>query len=143
MTPALTDTLTLGALTGMRSMSGPLALALRRGGVSEGVFGIMAAGEMLADKTSLVGNRTDAVPLAGRALVGAVVGAMISREHGTSLVAGLALGAATAVAAAHLAYRLRRRLPVSNVLGGILEDGVALGLAASYAWRRRDAFGRG
>jgi uncharacterized membrane protein len=112
-------------------------MALRFGGVSEGVFGVMAAGEMLADKTSFVGNRTDALPLAGRALVGAVVGAIVAREHGSSLVAGMALGAATAVAAAHLAYRLRRHLPVSNVVGGMLEDGLALGLAASYATRRR------
>lgn len=137
MTTALTDTLTLGALTGMRSMSGPLALALRRGGVSEGIFGLMAAGEMVADKTSLVGDRTDAFPLAGRALVGAVVGAMISREQGSSVIAGVALGAGAAVVAAHLAFRLRKRLPVSSTVGGMLEDALALGLAASYASRRR------
>ncbi len=129
----LNDTLMLGALTGIRSMAGPAAIALHRGGLLARVVTALAAGEMAADKTSFIGNRTDAIPLAGRAAMGAVVGAVIAHDAHTNMFVGGAIGAATAVAAAHLAYQVRTRLPVPSALGGVLEDLVVMAGAARYA----------
>ena len=126
-TSTLTDTLALGALTGMRSMAGPLTLALRHEGLLKRALMAMAAGEMIADKTPYVGNRIDALPLGGRAAMGAVVGGLLAREAGENVLMGAAIGAAAAVAAAHVAYRLRKALPVSGVVGGILEDAMVMG----------------
>ena len=134
---SLADTLTLCTITGMRSMSGPAALALARGGISRPLLGVLAAGEMIVDKTSFVGDRTDAVPLAGRAVMGALVGGWLARERGGSAVLGGLLGAATAVAATHLAYQARKRLPFSTAVNGLIEDGIVAAVAGSYAARAR------
>lgn len=125
--------LTLGAITGMRSMSGAATLAARHGGMLMPAAATLAAGEMIADKTSFVGNRTDAVPQAGRAVMGALVGGLVAREDGHSVWLGALVGAAAAVAATHLAYQLRGRLPLSTVAGGMLEDAVVIGAATLYA----------
>ena len=124
--------LAIGAITGMRSMAGAATLA-RHGGLLKGATALMAAGEMAADKTSFVGNRTDALPLAGRAAMGALLGALIARERHDGILFGGLLGAATAVAAAHLAYQLRTRLPVSTMAGGMLEDAIVVGAGTLYA----------
>lgn len=132
-TAALKSILALGAITGMRSMSGPAALALARGGMLTRVLPAMAAGEMFADKTAAIGDRTDALPLAGRAMMGALVGGVIARDARESLIAGASIGAAVAVAAAFAAFHARRRLPLPSVPAGILEDLVVLGVAARFA----------
>src|SRR5688572_30558317 len=139
---ALKRTVALGALSGMRSMAGPAALMLdhedhdidrgpRR--VLERVVPLLAVGEMIADKLPFMGDRIDPLPLAGRAAMGALVGGVIAREeHGSVMLGGL-IGAVAAVAVAHVAYQLRKRLPGSNVFGGVLEDGIVIGLGALYA----------
>jgi uncharacterized membrane protein len=132
-TAAVTRTLALGALTGMRSMAGPATLAIRSGGMLKGVMAVAAAAEMIADKTAAVGDRTDRVPLGGRALMGAVVGGLIAREEDASVLLGGLLGAAAAVAAAHVAYRVRARLAGSNPLGGVIEDALVIGAGALYS----------
>jgi uncharacterized membrane protein len=127
---ALKETVGLGVITGMRSMAGPTALAVRHDGVLSRLVPVLAIGEMIADKTSLVGNRIDAFPLAGRAVMGGLVGGAIAREQHGNIVLGALLGASAAVIAAHLAYHARKRLPVSTAVGGIIEDGIVLGIAA-------------
>ena len=117
----------------MRSMSGPAALALARGGMLNRVLPAMAAGEMFADKTSVIGDRTDALPLAGRAMMGALVGGVIARDAGESMLAGGSIGAAAAVAAAFAAYHARKRLPLSSAPAGILEDLVVLSIGTCCA----------
>ena len=134
---ALTDTLVLGALTGMRSMSGAAVLAVGRGGMLPRLAATLAAGEMVADKTEAIGDRTDALPLGGRAAMGAVVGGFVARDHRTSIVAGALIGAAAAVAMTYVAYHLRKRLPLSNILGGLSEDAVVAAIGAAYATRHR------
>ena len=124
--------LAIGAITGMRSMAGAATLA-RHGGLLKGATALMAAGEMAVDKTSFVGNRTDALPLAGRTAMGALLGALIARDRHDGVVFGALLGAATAVAAAHLAYQLRIRMPLAAVAGGLLEDAIVVGAGALYA----------
>ena len=136
----LNETIALGAVTGMRSFAGPAALAMRYGGVFKAIVPLMAVGEMIADKTDAIGNRTDPAPLAGRAVMGAVVGALVSREHGEPPVTGALLGAAVAVAAAHLAFQVRRRMPMNTVIAGLVEDAVVLGTCA-YCVPRAHAHG--
>jgi uncharacterized membrane protein len=99
------------------------------------VVAVLAAGEMIADKTSLVGNRIDPIPLAGRAVAGALVGGLIAREEHGNVVLGAATGAAAAIVAAHVAFRLRQRLPFSSAVNGLLEDSIVTGVAALYARR--------
>lgn len=135
-TAALNDTLVLGALTGMRSMAGPAALAFPHGGFLRAITGVLSAGELAADKTAMVGDRVDTVPLIGRAMMGALVGGAIASESDGNMVVGGLVGATAAVVAAHVAYRIRRSLPMSPVIGGLLEDAVVLGIGARYAQRR-------
>jgi uncharacterized membrane protein len=119
-----------GALTGVRSMAGPAALAFESDGPVRNVVGLLAAGEMIIDKTPFVGDRIDAAPLAARAVMGGIVGGVVAYEADDNVLIGGLLGASAAIAAAHLAYRLRKRLPVSNPVGGAIEDAFVLGLGA-------------
>lgn len=119
-----------GALTGVRSMAGPAALAFESDGPVKNVVGLLAAGEMIADKTPFVGDRIDAAPLAARAVMGGIVGGVVAYEAHESVLLGGLLGASAAIAAAHLAYRLRKSLPLSNPVGGAIEDAVVIGLGA-------------
>src|SRR5829696_2693646 len=91
----------LGALTGMRSMAGLATLAMvhRTAGP---VMAVAAAGEMIADKTPWVADRIDPLPLGGRALLGAAVGAFIAAEQDQDVILGGVIGAVSAVVAAHL-----------------------------------------
>ena len=101
----------VGTITGIRSASGLAALAWRRDSPFAGLFGLFALGEMVLDKTPIVGNRTDALPLMGRLVLGAGAGGYVARQNHGSVLAGAAIGAASAVVAAHVATRLRQRLP--------------------------------
>lgn len=125
--------LALGALTGVRSMAGPATLAWSHPGAARRMMALAAMGEMIADKTAFVGNRVDPLPLAGRAIMGAGAGALIAREQDQNAFLGGLLGAASALVAAHLAYHARKRLPMSTVAGGLLEDTIAIAIASRYA----------
>ena len=133
----LIEAVAVGALTGLRSMAGPAALAPGRGGTLAGLTGVMALGEMIADKTSFVGNRIDPAPLAGRAVLGALAGGVVSGPRSGDRVLGAALGAAAAIVAAHLAFRARTRSTLPTAVSGAIEDAVALGLMGWIASRRR------
>jgi hypothetical protein len=130
---AVADTLLLGALSGMRSLAGPATLALRRGGTLARIAPLFAAGEMAVDKTSVVGNRTDAIPLSGRAAMGALVGGLVARDANSSILLGAIMGASAAVVMAHIAFRLRSRFPDSNVVGGLIEDALVVGVGGLRA----------
>jgi hypothetical protein len=146
-TALLVRTVALGAITGARSMSG-LAAVTRRGGSRLAPLAVMLwLGETLADKSPAIGNRTELLPLTGRAVLGGVVGGMAAREAGASRVGGVLLGAGTAVVAAHLAMRARQRLPLPPVAAGLVEDAVVGAIAACCAGRHtvgnaRDTMGK-
>lgn len=123
----------LGALTGMRSMAGLAVLASSSDGLARPITALAATGEMIADKTPFVGNRIDALPLTGRILIGALVGALIARENDQNALLGGMLGSASALVAAHLAYQARKRLPASSLTGGLLEDGLVVAIGSRYA----------
>jgi uncharacterized membrane protein len=128
--------LALGAVTGVRSMSGAAAVAAHRGGIVAGATAILAIGEMIADKTAIVGNRTDAGPQAGRALIGALLGALVAHEDGQPAWRGALVGAGTAIVATHLSYRWRTRGPLPITLAGLLEDAIVVGAGTVYAQQR-------
>ena len=134
---ALNETIALGAMTGMRSMAGAATLSLAQDSMLKRVVAMMAAGEMVADKTSLVGDRTDAVPLAGRAIMGALVGGVAAHDRRGNVLLGGLVAASAAVIAAHLAYRVRKRLAPSSPLGGVVEDAIVIGIGALYASQSR------
>jgi len=127
----LNDALVTGALSGMRSMAGPTTLMLRQGGYTAGAMAILAVGEMIVDKMPFVGSRLAPAPLAGRAVMGALAGGVIARRERGHVVAGAVVGAAAALAAAYLAYHVRKRLPVPNALGGVMEDLLVVGIGAA------------
>lgn len=123
--------LALGALTGMRSMAGPATIAFRYGGPIRKAALVLAAGEMIVDKLPFVGDRIEAAPLVGRAVMGALAGGLIAREaKSRHVIGGAAIGAAAAVAAAHVAYRLRQGLGGPPLAGGLIEDAIVLGAGA-------------
>jgi len=133
---ALRNIVWLGTITGMRSMAGPAALAVARGGIAARIASLFAAGEFVGDKTSFVGNRTDAVPLAGRAVMGALVGGVIAHEEREPVLVRAVIGATTAFIAAHLAFQVRTRLLGANVAGGLVEDALVTAAAAAYVRSR-------
>lgn len=137
-TRTLGETVALGAISGMRSMSGPAVLAMRarkQNAVTRAIP-VLAVGEMIADKLPFMGDRIDPLPLAGRALMGALVGGFLAREDDGNVILGGLIGAATAVIVAHLAYRAR--MIASDRLGasaGFIEDGLVVGIGSALGRR--------
>ena len=138
-TSTLAETMALGALSGMRTFSGPAALTFRHRAGLQRATALLAAGEMLADKLPFISDRIAPFPLAARATSGAVVGGVIAREEGSSVLAGALLGAAAAVGAAVVAYHLRRRSPLPNVVNGMLEDALVFGIGAYLTAAQRQS----
>lgn len=137
----------LGAICGLRTMSGPALLSdhLRRGqprqrgrtpfrwlgapGVAA-LLKVLAAGELLADKLPGVPARIAPPALAGRAASGALVGAALAALGGQSRVAGAIAGGVAAVAGAFAGYHARRaltqRLGAPDLPIALLEDAIAV-----------------
>lgn len=135
-TAVLSRSVAIGAMTGIRSMSGLALLAWRRGGPLTAIAAVMALGEMIADKLPDMGDRTDTLPLAGRVVIGGFAGSYIA-GRGRGSVAGAVLGATSALITAHLATQARRQLDVPNAAGGLLEDAATLALWGAVSERRR------
>jgi uncharacterized membrane protein len=135
----------LGAIAGLRTFTAPALLSyeMSRSNRQEAVasslgsptvaavLGVLAVGELVADKTPWVPNRTDPLGLIGRAGSGAFVGATICRAKGRSTVAGAFIGAAAAIAATFAGYHLRRaavrELGLPDTVVALIEDAVAVG----------------
>ena len=129
--PALRSASLLGASTGLRTFSGPGALALHgRLGGRRGRPALIAAaaGELAFDKVPGVPARTHPSGLAARLASSAVTG------HRVAGPAGAAVAAATAAGSAFAGLRARSilggRLPVSDPVIGAAEDAIALCLVA-------------
>ena len=113
----------LGAISGLRSLSGPafVSRAASRGhldleGTSFAFLGssrlskaliLMELGELVADKLPGTPSRTNPPPLLGRAVSGAVVGAAVFISEGRRATTGAALGSSAAIVAAFAGERLR------------------------------------
>lgn len=137
----------LGAISGLRSMSGPasVARAARDGRVPleetrlsflgsprvAQLLTVFQAGEMVGDKLPATPSRTALPPLLGRAGSGALVGAAVS-ENGRPVAA--LLGAGSAVTAAFAGEGLRavvgQATGAPDALVAVAEDAVVLAVAA-------------
>lgn len=129
----------LGAISGLRSMSGPafLTSSLQKdrdklqgtpfawlgSPITATLFTLMSAGELVVDKIPGIPPRTDPPALAARALSGALVGSGVRAAAGQSRLAGAVLGSLAAVTGAFAGYQARRFLTTE---GGLPDPPVAL-----------------
>ena len=113
----------LGAISGLRSLSGPafVSRAASRGdldldGTIFAFLGspriakalvLMELGELVGDKLPATPSRTSLPPLLGRAATGALVGAAVFVSEGNRATTGAALGSTAAIAAGFAGERLR------------------------------------
>jgi uncharacterized membrane protein len=113
----------LGAISGLRSLSGPafVSRAASHGHLDlEGtpiaflgsprlstVLILMELGELVGDKLPTTPSRTSPPPLLGRAVSGAVVGAAVFVSEGSRATTGAAVGSTAAIVAAFAGERLR------------------------------------
>ena len=113
----------LGAISGLRSLSGPafVSRAASRGDLdldrtvfaflgSPRIFKalvLMELGELVGDKLSATPSRTSLPPLLGRAASGALAGAAIFVSEDRRATIGAALGSTAAIAAGFAGERLR------------------------------------
>jgi uncharacterized membrane protein len=136
-----------GALAGMRTFSAPLALAqaVRGGGLSlagtplsllgsaNGAHAIaaLALGEVIADKTPFIPNRTDPPSLLGRFVSGALAGASVARARKQGWIGPALAGGAAAVGLAFAAFELRRRAAerssIPDPVWALAEDAIVIG----------------
>ena len=145
--PTLAAAAALGAITGMRSMSGLSLLAVRSmivgaqpgAGWAERWFarpatalglGLFAIGELAADKSARIGDRTEPVPFTARITLGACCGALLAMRWRRRTRGPAAAGALAAAASTTLAYTARRRTSqrygIPSALLGVVEDAVVL-----------------
>lgn len=148
----------LGAVAGMRAMSAPALLSYAATtGQNEGLsktplasqnvsktLGLLAVGEMIADKLPAIPDRTSTSSLAARAASGAFAGAAIFNSEKKSVGIGAAVGALAAVASAFAAFQVRRKagkeLNVPDPVVALVED--ALVVSAGFAILRAGASAR-
>ena len=113
----------LGAISGLRSLSGPafVSRAASRGDLNlDGTFlaflssphlwkvlVLTEIGELVGDKLPIAPSRTAPPPLLGRAGAGAVVGAAVFVSDGRRAASGAAVGSTAAIVAAFAGERLR------------------------------------
>jgi uncharacterized membrane protein len=123
----------IGAVTGSRSMLGPALVAGQVAPpVPRSLVTLLAIGEMAADKHPATPNRTSALPLIGRMVMGGWAAAAHARRD--RRVQAAIVGGAAAVAFTFAAFQLRRlateRLHVPNIAAGLVEDALAFSIGA-------------
>lgn len=139
--------LTLGAMSGIRSMTAPAFLSYDAsrngsGGLDGTVFSmlgrrnvanviaLMSAGEIVADKLPFIPNRTDPGPLFGRLAIGGTSGAVAFVEEDKPALIGGLIGALAALISTNVSFQVRMALSrkIPGVLAAVVGDAVALGL---------------
>jgi uncharacterized membrane protein len=118
-----------GAVSGSRSMLGP-ALVARPVSSSPlaRILSYLAAGEIAADKLPAIPARTDTLPLFGRIVSGAIVGASVcSRRQRVACALTGAAGALVAAYALAAGRRVAAQRRIPNAVAGAFEDVLALG----------------
>jgi uncharacterized membrane protein len=135
----------IGVVAGLRSMTAPAAvsvgarlgwlhlentgLAFMGSAMAAYIFGLLAIGELIADKLPKTPSRKTLLPFAGRIMIGALCGAALGAPA-QLLMAGLLAGALGAVAGTLGGYEFRTRLV--RATGGkdlpiaLLEDAIAI-----------------
>lgn len=139
--------LLIGAVCGLRSMTGPALVswgvylrwlhvagshvAFMGSRIALVAFSICAVGELIADKFSGIPNRTDLGPLTLRVIVGAICGGALAVTAGADFAMGCMVGALGGLLGAFVGFWMRRiatrpgRLPDFPV--ALIEDLIAVG----------------
>jgi uncharacterized membrane protein len=131
--------LALGAISGLRSASGPAFVGRAAGRGDMDLEGTRLAflgrpllskaltlaqlGEMVGDKLPVTPSRTGWSPLLGRAVSGGLVGAAVFLSEGGRATTGAILGSSAAVAAAFAGESLRSLVVSAS---GLPDAGVAV-----------------
>lgn len=118
------------ARTGHLDLAGtPMAFANSATGAH--ILAALAVGELIADKTPQIPNRTDPPALIGRFLSGALAGATVAKARKGNWLMGAILGGATAVGVTYATYELRRRAgevtKLPDPVFAVLEDAAVIG----------------
>ncbi len=150
--PTLAVAAAFGTLTGMRSASGPALLAARSltAGPQPGagpaerwlahpgtalVLGVLAVGEIVADKMPWIPARIAPPSLAGRIASGALCGGLQARRWGQRVWAPALVGGLAALGSTFVAYSVRRRTSerfgISTALLGVVEDALVIAAASA------------
>lgn len=97
------------------------------------ILGMMAIGELIADKLPTTPARTKPQPLTGRAVIGGTVGAIIAYAYNQPPAYGGAIGTTAAVAGSFAGYSARARLVkalgVPDPAVALVEDALAVGMS--------------
>jgi uncharacterized membrane protein len=140
----------IGVVAGLRSLLAPAAVAwathlgwlhiqgtplsFMGSKITVITFSLLAIGELIGDKLPRVPRRTAVAPLVARMITGGLSGACLCSSANQSLGIGAVLGAVGAVIGAFSGYQTRKRLvtqlSVPDFVIAVLEDIVAIGLAA-------------
>lgn len=108
---------------------GPLERVLTSERTSQ-LLALLAGGEMLADKTPYVPNRTDPAPLIGRAVIGSLTAAAFAVHRRYPPLLPAAIGAVSAVASTFAAFHARKYIKeqfhVPDRLIGLAEDAIVM-----------------
>lgn len=147
-----TSAVLLGVVAGMRSMMAPAILALtlsRRPELAPTVapsqwfalhpiaiiLGLVAIGELVADKLPSTPNRTALGPFVGRLVTGAITGAAFIQIGHINGWIGAACGAIGAILGTFGAFHARRYVGratgIRDPYVGALEDVIAIAIAAA------------
>jgi uncharacterized membrane protein len=136
----------LGAISGLRALSGPafvcraashghldldgtLFAFLSSPRISKALV-LMELGELVGDKLPATPSRTSPPPLLGRASSGALVGTLVFVSEGRRATIGAALGSTAAIVAAFAGERLRalavEKTALSDPVVALAEDATVL-----------------
>lgn len=122
----------LGLAAGGRATVGLGAPVVARGPKGARILLALAvAGELVGDKLPQTPDRTEPGSLAGRAVSGAIGGALLARRGGLGPAPAAALGGVAALAGSFLGIGWRRGASghVPDLAAALIEDAVVLGLA--------------
>ena len=134
---ALFLALGIGFVSGLRTFTPVAAVLLMRGGILGIIAAVAAVGEYVVDVLPTTPSRTQAMGLSARIVSGAFVGWIIATMHDGSGIFGAIAGIAGALIGAYAgrAARLAAIARIGRYLAAIVEDLVAIGLAALIVTR--------
>jgi len=138
----------IGTLAGMRTSSAPAIasqilshhhskrlekslLKFMQSKTVANILTLLTVTEVIADKLPTTPNRIEAGGVIFRGLSGALAGASIYKSSGHNVIAGVLIGAASAVASTYASFFLRRgivkRTSIADPVIGALEDALVIG----------------
>jgi uncharacterized membrane protein len=150
---ALAGAAGIGAVAGLRSLTAPamLSQAARTGSIdlaggpcaflgtqqTADIATGLALAELVADKLPATPNRIAPLPLAARAVSGAIVGAAVYSARKRPPGPGIVAGALAAIGAAFLGYSFRKKFP--GFFPALLEDAATVAIAVAVLRKEAEA----